>query len=200
MGISNERRRAPEVPSRKHQGKLATKVRFGRTTVRWFNKNLAKEDVGRVWYQKEDFYRIHCNNHAQIRGALGIDRKGYPKPYAVPFDEETMNVRGLEHHFNGNSYEKKRRRRQHARCLLHAQNANVTNAHELRDYAAYMSDFDQRRAQRIAGYDAFEAFRVHREAGTVFHNKVYAEFTNVPKPVIMSSHTPRQRSITAQLA
>ena len=189
-----------EVPARKHQRKSATKVRFGQNTCRWFVKDLTKEEKNKIWYKKEDYYRIHCHNHAQIRGALGFDRKGSSKHHALPYDEDSMNVRGLEHHFPGNVNEKKHRRREHAHYMLHAQSQNVTNSHELLDYAAYRSDYDQRRAQRIAAYDAFEAFRVHREANTPFNNKEYAEFNNVPKPANLSTHTPRQRSITAQLA
>lgn len=203
MGIKKEGKQnitTTAAPCKKHQKKSTTKVRFGRNTCRWFAKDLTKEEMSKIWYKKEDYYRIHCNNQAQIRGALGINRKGYPKHFAVPYDEETMNVRGLEHHFPGNVNEKKHRRRQHAHYVLHAQSPNVTNTHELLEYVAYMSDCGQRRAQRIAGYDAFEAFRVHREANKHFHNKEYAEFSCAPKPASLRAQTPRQRSITAQLA
>ena len=111
MAIMKEGRRlssADNSPARKERNTGVSKVRFGRNTCRWFLKDLTKEEIGKVWYQREDYIRIQSNNHAQIRGALGgCGRKDCVKNHGMRYNEETLNVRGLEHHFPGRVNEKR---------------------------------------------------------------------------------------------
>jgi len=182
-------------------GRRKTKVSFGRNTCQLYLKDITQEEKNKVWYNRHDYIRIHSSNHDQVRGALGCHHKGRDPKHALSWpDDETCHVRGLEHHFPGCNNEKRHKRRQHAHYLLHAHKyLQVTSPQELRDYAVSMSSYDQQRAQRIADFDAYEAFRVHQESNLPFL-KEYSEFSNVPKPTNLSTITPRQRSITAQLA
>jgi hypothetical protein len=177
-------------------------VSFGRTRCRLFKADLSEAEISQVWYKAEDYQRIQADIHEDLNGGASWHRK------KNPFDEpaEDLCVRGLESLLSGPVHSKRRRRRHFVGCFLHAHRyVGVTDPLELRAIAISLGSQDGMRAQHMAEYDSYEAYRVHRES-TYFRSQLtptaaFDEFDNVPKATNLSIGARRgERTVVPPIA
>ncbi|CAB9521200.1 expressed unknown protein [Seminavis robusta] len=164
-------------------------VSFGRNTCRLYNANMSEKERSRVWYKAEDYKRIQSDIQADLRGSVAMHRSKHQYMDRKP--SEDLCVRGLESLLSGPMHSKRHRRRYFVDYFLHThRNMKVTNSDELRSLALSLSGHDQSRAQYIADYDAYEAYKVHNESRLfqphrdVMAMEAFEEFDNVPKATI----------------
>jgi hypothetical protein len=186
------------LPIKKRAVHRKRTVTFSRASCRWFKKDLTEEEKRKVWYNAEEYRKIQTNIHTELRSVVALHRQMMKCPDTPPPREE-LNVRGLEHHLLGPSNVKRQRRRRFVQYVIHTNKyMRSRDPQELGAYVTSLTREDQRRAQRMADYDAYEAYQVHRESGSFMEDE-FQEFDNVPKARI-GGRGRSERTIAAPLA
>lgn len=201
---STSSKRVGSVGSSYSVHKKRRNVRFGRNSCRLYLQDMTRDEAGKVWYSADEYMKIRSDVYDDLRKASSM----YAMKSRICDKQEVkeLNFRGLEHHMSGRGTNVKRERRKlyvHHFLYTH-KHLRVTNPIELRDLAVALSGHDKMRAERLADYDALEAYKVHNEGSihgfstqTMTDEEEYAEF-DVPKDSNLKSRGPR--SVAALLA